>query len=200
MDRFLLSIYLRQIVEQAAFGVAAYQRAMAALNDATRRLTKDEWVGDGWKAHVLAGDEFWAQIQLLVNCSANVSKVLWGQKRKFEVERTDLRALVDVDNTSPLVETLMRNHYEHFDERIAVWFALPGMKLFADRNIGPRDQLVHSEPEPPRTEDFFRTYDPTAGDLSFWGVHFSVHGIAAELARVRDMANRGIADLDLHRE
>ena len=190
MEAFTLSIYLGQVAQQARFGITAYDRAMTALEASTHRYSGDEWVAGGSEAHRAAIDEFWLQIQLFVNCAANVSRILWSQKRKWVDERADLRAAVGVNDPSPLWETLVRHDFEHIDERIRTWSLLPGMKLFADGNIGPRDRLVHTEPEPPETEDFFRHFDPATGVLSFWGDQLNVHVVAAELARVRDTATR----------
>jgi hypothetical protein len=172
----VLPIYLSHVEEQADYGVTAYLRAMAAL----KKARPPE-----------APAEFWLQMQLFVNCSANVSKLLWGQKRKFEAERADLRTAVGVDDSSPLMDTLMRHHFEHFDERIQRWADTrgPGIHLYADKFIGTID-IIPAEPVPTKPDDFFRFYDPETGDLSFWGDHFSVHQIGQELTRIRDTANR----------
>jgi len=79
-------------------------------------------VGTGGKAGAgeTTGDPFlW--LSLLLNCAANVSKLLWGVKKTLAAERRRLREYFQVTDASPVKDRKLRDHFEHFDERIADW-------------------------------------------------------------------------------
>lgn len=57
-------------------------------------------------------------IQSLLAGAANLSIALWGQKGSRSGAREGLRKSLGVDDNSPLRSVRMRNHYEHFDERL----------------------------------------------------------------------------------
>ena len=59
----------------------------------------------------------WYSIRVLLIASANISKLLWPDK-KFEARGKELRELLSVPTDSPITARDFRNHFEHFDERL----------------------------------------------------------------------------------
>jgi hypothetical protein len=82
-----------------------------------------------------------------------------------------------VNDASPLRITTLRNHFEHFDERLDEWDATSPNHIFVDRNLGL------SLPNMP-TINLFRNYDPATGTLHFWGDEFTVPALVDEVRRI----------------
>jgi hypothetical protein len=118
-------------------------------------------------------------IQNLLNAAGNVSKALWGQRDKLEEQRKPLRDSIGVDNNSPLHEVMMRNNFEHFDERLDRWWRESAQHNSMDFNLSPRN-AVHGFDE----IDRFRVFDPHTTDLTFWGDDFNMQQLIDEALRI----------------
>jgi hypothetical protein len=122
----------------------------------------------------------WSAIQNLLTAAANISKALWGQGGKLAVEREPLRASLGIADTSPLREVAMRNHFEHFDERLDRWWDTSANHIYVDMAVGPRGRTVSG----PAESDMFRQFDPTTGEVIFWGERFNLQEIVSEAERL----------------
>ena len=185
MDDFTLQVFSSEVHTQALWAVTAHE----ALESSVRPRTAQEVLEGSVGANAKTGDPFlW--LSLLLNCAANVSKLLWGVNEARAAERGRLREHFQVAEDSPVKARTLRNHFEHFDERITDW-ARP-------RPDGPRrffaDQLIGG-PAGPRTiapmlftggaspTDAFRYYD-RGGFVIFRGERFEITPIIAELRRL----------------
>ena len=74
----------------------------------------------------------------------------------------------------------MRNHFEHFDERLDKWWLKSKRHNYADLNIGPKGHSIAGL----ETVELFRLFDPTTTDIIFWGEEFNVGDIAREVRRI----------------
>src|SRR5436309_11778238 len=102
MDEMTRGVFLFQIERQAKFLLMTMAQLEAAL---TRH----------------ADDETWYAIQAAVIAARNLSKLFWPRKAYAERGR-DLRQVLEVDETSWIASfRRLRNHFEHFDERIESW-------------------------------------------------------------------------------
>ena len=63
---------------------------------------------------------FWYCLQAFLAAAANISKLLWPSVSAAERGR-ELRALLGINNDSPLRARGLRNDIEHMDERLDVW-------------------------------------------------------------------------------
>jgi hypothetical protein len=130
-------------------------------------------------------------IQNLINANANVSKALWGQRGKLSNERKPLRDSIGVADDSALRQVDVRNHFEHFDERLDRWWQESPTHSDVDFNIMSKQRL--SVPSLVQV-DWFRNYDPATGDLSFWGDDFNLKELMKEVQRIlpklREEANK----------
>lgn len=80
--------------------------------------------------------EVWSSIQSILIAAGNVSKILWpGKKYKSRGEK--LRKLLRVDASNLLSDRKFRNHFEHYDERIEVWFANHSSAVYRDLAMNP---------------------------------------------------------------
>jgi hypothetical protein len=63
-------------------------------------------------------EPFWFSLQNLLTAAANISKALWGPGGKWTEERRPFRERLSIPDDSPLQNTDLRNHFEHFDKPI----------------------------------------------------------------------------------
>jgi hypothetical protein len=135
------------------------------------------------------GTRFWYGMQNLLVAGANISKALWGQGGKLAKEREPLRASLQVDDSSPLKETSMRNHWEHYDERLDKWIHTSNSRNHLDQNVGRFDLVVEQLGWEPDKIDVFRHFDDTTGVLYFWGDEFHLIPLVGEMERLLPIAD-----------
>lgn len=99
-------------------------------------------------------------------------KLLWGKTESRAVGRSDLRAQLGVDDTSPLRDWALRNHFEHFDQRLEDRMA--ECPDYIGRNIGSWTADA----------DRYQHFDPATGIVTFWRDAFSLADVATELRRI----------------
>jgi hypothetical protein len=74
----------------------------------------------------------------------------------------------------------MRNHFEHYDERLDEWWAKsPDHHNIADMNVMPVGSLPNFD-----ELSMFRQLDPTTMEVVFWGDKFNIAEIVAEASRL----------------
>jgi len=78
---------------------------------------------------------FWYSLHMFLTATSNISKLLWGVKGGRRTECAALRESLAIDESSPLKPRTMRDHFEHFDERLSKH--VPPGSLLVDWNIGP---------------------------------------------------------------
>jgi hypothetical protein len=163
-----------QVRDQCKFLIFSAQ----GLDDAMTLLQQHGPMGPGM-------DLLWYQLQNLLTAAANISKVLWGAGGKLDEERRPVRESLGVPDDSPLQNTDLRNHFEHFDERLDRWWIESGPNHhFFDRNLGPPGMIGALTPM-----DQFRQYDLSTHKAVFWGVEHDIKAIfeaAAELLPVAE--------------
>jgi hypothetical protein len=119
MELMLLRVYQGQVRRQC-------QAVLVASHDFNSAMTTDDIA------------RAWIAIQNILTAAANISKALWGQGGKFAKEREPLRSSLQVDDTSPLRNVVMRNHFEHHDERLDRWWDTSESHNYLDMSILPR--------------------------------------------------------------
>lgn len=123
-------------------------------------------------------------IQNLLNASANIRKSLWGSTKEVSAERKSLRDSLQAGEHSVLfARTTVRNHNEHFDERIDRWWLESADKSSIDMIICPRNAVRGF-----KETDCFRWYDPITGDVMFWGDAFNLPRLVDEIKRLHPIA------------
>jgi hypothetical protein len=161
----LLRAFQRQVKTQCEFALRA--------NDSIDQATK-----------LRDGSEAFYGIQNLLNAAANIRKTLWGSSDKTALDRKPVRESLDTDEHSILfTRSVIRNHTEHFDERIDKWWRESTSKNFLDSNVGPRRLIIGFE-----EIDIFRWFDPTTGEASFWGDTLSLRDLVSEIKRLYPIA------------
>jgi hypothetical protein len=90
-----------------------------------------------------------------------------------------LRTLLAVDGKSPLGTRTIRDHFEHYDERIDDWLSEPRSAVYVDQYIG-----VFSGPLGSDAHRAHRAFDPSTGELRFRGESLN---LVVLLAALRDI-------------
>jgi hypothetical protein len=169
MDLMLLRTFQFQVQLQCRFVLKASDDIEAAIKQGKTR----EQVQD-----------IFYSVQNLLNAAANISKALWGPKGKLAAQKEALRDSLGITNDSPLQTPDMRNNYEHFDDRLDLWWKNSNSRTFVDMTV------LWSNPDFKGIDptDRFRAYDPKTGDLSFWGQEFNLKAIVDEARRILPVA------------
>jgi len=125
-------------------------------------------------------DEVWGSIQSILVAVANVSKILWPSREKYNARGQQLRELLGVDDKNLLSDRTFRNHFEHYDERIEEWFDSNNSAVYRDFRIDP------CEPTPWSFPQFsHRSYNPISRMLSFRDESIDLGAVLAALAEIR---------------
>ena len=91
-----------------------------------------------------------------------------------------LRELLDIDDSNPLFNRKIRNHFEHYDDRIESWFESKKSAVYLDPIIGPPTAIWARYPE-----NVHRSYDPSTQTLAFRGEEMNLDSILRALDEIR---------------
>ena len=126
-------------------------------------------------------NEIWGAIQSILVAAANVSKILWPPNKKYKARGNYLRELLGIDNDNVLSNRTLRNHLEHYDERIEKWFETTSSAVYFDAKIDPFEKTAMSLPQ-----FFHRTYNPLTREITFRNESFDLAAILDSLAKIRE--------------
>ena len=170
MDPVLLRLFQGQVHLQCQFLTFAVEDLESAQKDLTLAVRDSESRQNGMI-------RMWFAIQNMLNAVGNISKALWGQGGGRSAERKPLRDSIGVTDMSPLRLPDMRNHFEHFDDRLDHWWDTSRRHNYVDLNVGLAVGGVEDD-------DTFRNYFPQTGEVVFWGERFDLRLIAEEVQRI----------------
>jgi hypothetical protein len=114
-----------------------------------------------------------AALQSYLIAVANLSKLLWGTTKAKERERKRLRDALAVPDDSPLRDRKLRNHFEHFDERLEEWRTRDVHGNIVDFNLGPVPPPFGNL----NPQSFLRHYDNTRGVALFWDEEYPLQPV-----------------------
>lgn len=140
---------LKPLEEQALLGEIVFQVKVAEL--AATHLTEASGTIETWGA-----------IQSLLVAAANVSRILWPKHELHRARGERLRELLRVKEDKLLRARDLRNHFEHYDERIERWFDGRNPSVYMDRGIDSRDPMSQALPR-----IFHQHYNPRNHMVSF---------------------------------
>lgn len=107
----------------------------------------------------------WYALQAFLAASANVSKLLWPDPKGDAQRGKDLRDLLSVPDSSPLAPPrILRNHFEHLDERLDRWAKTSQRKNLLFRSFGYPGAIVGLD-----LEDYVAYYDTSNHTVTFLG-------------------------------
>jgi hypothetical protein len=161
MQRDQLALYAREVDVQCQFVLQAFED-MTAAEEPRRKFLY---------AHAL------------ITAAGNVSKLLCPpDRRAWTTGRgVALRRGFGVTNTNPLASRKLRDHLEHFDERLDQWLAEHG-DAFVDMNVAPSGAIQIDGLDPGAV---LPQLDPLSWTYSFRGEQFVLPEIVEAARKLR---------------
>lgn len=163
MNLMLLRLFQRQVEEQCRYLLVSAHRVNSALAQNPQ--------------------DIWFDLQNLLSAGANIAKLLWGRNPTIAEQRAPLRASLGIDDTSPLRQRDMRNHYEHIDERLDDWDKDSKRHNHVSKVVGPASAIAGID-----EIDLFRGFDPATATARFWGDTFDIQALVTEVERLLPIA------------
>jgi hypothetical protein len=119
-------------------------------------------------------------VQLIAQQAAALSRYFWpSREREPHLSRAaHLRETLEVSDDSALKDRDLRNHLEHFDERLDQVASSGIVGVILPTYVGPRQD----EPQIPTT--LFRAYYTDTGEFEVLGHRFSMQPIIDEIAQL----------------
>ncbi|WP_138437635.1 hypothetical protein [Marinobacter shengliensis] len=185
MDDFLLRIYLEQAKQECQLAFQAIEQ----LNDAI--------------ASKGAKDPF-GPAQAMVHHAAAVSRIFWppGGKNKTARQRSQsrgeaLRKAIGVRHGHPVQNRTLRDHFEHFDERLDDWAEKSKNRNIVKQLVGPRSAIGG---DAITDEDIIHHYDPATKVYAFRGEQFDVQELASGLDDINRLIEQKLNELWPHNQ
>jgi hypothetical protein len=179
MEKRIQDVFAREVIRQCEFTL----RAAHYLNHAL--LEDDKAAREGRQRDRGAA---WYAVQGFLTSAANVSKLFWptppkkGQKPKIEGRGEALRKLFEIGDDSPLAFRDVRNHFEHFDERLETWAtSAPGGNLLDSNIIHDPSKIKLSGLTP---ANYLRTLNTGSMSITFGGDEFAIQPVVDAVAAI----------------
>ena len=184
MDAYLLRIFLEQVKDDCERGLLAIHQ----LNDALRSDQK--------------GDPF-GPAQSFIHHAAAVSRIFWPPKninkpasKRSKHRGETLMALLLIDNNHGLRSRTLRDHFEHFDERLDEWAERSKNRNMIKQLIGPRSAVAGASIA---DGDIIHHYDPETKMYAFRGEKFDIQKLADALSDIYARATDQLKTIAAHR-
>lgn len=208
MDDHGKRVYLEEILNQSEMSIRAARTVEQALS-----LVRGNSHEPGARAHYHA--EVFRAIHSLLTHLSNVSKLIWPPasgkkcccKKKpehinvckscFTTQRSSIiikLLCIEVEDHS-LKNRGLRNHLEHFDERLDEWFQNSKRRNIVQDYIGPKGRLVKGIDN----SDHMREYDPDTGDFGFRGECYSLIALVKGAEDIIARAKKSLVALEIDR-
>ncbi|MFA6046380.1 MAG: hypothetical protein WC718_15455 [Phycisphaerales bacterium] len=179
MNDFLLRVYCGEVAQQCNRGIMAYQQMRRLVTSPSSASDIEEHIGTVFQA-----------LNNVLTCAANVSKLLTTPNKKpLVTDRGEaLSKRLNVLASSPVHNRILRNHVEHFDERIDTWAATDPNHIWASDFVGPLNiAVIHGANIPVR-----RRYDPMTDTFHFLSDQIELYAVKEELRRIQLAADEVI--------
>jgi hypothetical protein len=162
MDDFLRNVYLKVVGDDCEMCL----RAIIA--------TKHSLLSEG------EDDDTFTYLRTFIHYSAAVSRMFWppgsgnkASRQRSENRGTFLRTALGIPDDHPLHSRTLRNHLEHFDERLDDWAESSAHRNIIVNFLGPRASVVGII-----DQDIIHHYDPATHIYSFRGAPFDIRALA----------------------
>jgi hypothetical protein len=187
MDPHVLKIYQVETLTQCRFAVAAFDQLLAAVAKIQSAVQARDM-----RAAKSASQETFRTIHSFLTHTSNVSKLVWpaAPRRQKNEARSDWkkrcaaspqlqrglslrRSLKVPSSVEALRSRKLRDHLEHFDERLDEWEANSKAHNYVQDTVGPPGAIVGIDPQ-----DIMRWYDPGTRKMHFRGETFDLNSLA----------------------
>ena len=155
MEEWHLGIYLRELEKQCKFLLIAEDELKSGLRENKYNYT-------------------WCAIQNFLVAAGNISKILWPPKRGSKKRGEEIRTRLGIKDESVLNDRSLRNHFEHFDERLDTWVASSKKHEYVDGFIHKSSAVEVKD-----AIDRKRNFDGTDWIVTFRGDSYELRPIIA---------------------
>ncbi|WP_298769165.1 hypothetical protein [uncultured Shewanella sp.] len=187
MDDFLKGVYISEVKKQCEFALAAIKY----LNHALQQTNKGDLEKEESNFY---HSEVFRQIHSFLTHASNVSRIIWPPQFRQKKRETDeeyesrlqqndkvvrgrvLKGEYDLDDSNPLKQRTLRDHLEHYDERLDHWRNNNTNRVIVSDIIGPANTIVG-----PAKLGLMRWFDPTRNVFKFRGEEFDLQTIATAI-------------------
>jgi len=184
MDEFIESIYLRELIQQCQFAISSVARMDECLSNRSP-------------------GEFFREAGDFLQHSSAVSRILWppgsknrGKKKRAKQRGAHLRTKLVVPENHALQARNLRDHFEHFDERLDDWAETSPHKNIVDNMIGPRNAIGGNAI---KDEDIMRMYDPNTKEIVFRGEKFNAQDLINGVQDVQARATARLGEIEANK-
>lgn len=177
MDPFVENIYLRELARECANAFSAVERINALLD------------GDD-----MARNEIFRELGDLLQHAAAASRLLWSPERKARAKARSehLRSAINVAFEHGLHNRDLRNHLEHYDDRLDQWVADSQNRIMIGALIGPRSVVTG---DLVKDNEIMRHYDPETKHFVFRGERFDIQRLIDDLSDIYKRTQARLAEL-----
>ena len=190
MDTFLQSVYVGEIKTQCQFAL----NAVGNLNYVLQQLDGEQEEAGQCE---FFRQEVFRHIHSFLTHASNVSRLFWppvpAQRRNEphadyevrigvldKVQRANtLRQLYHIEETSCLRNRTLRDHLEHYDERLDDWRRTSTSHNMVSDNIGSSNIIAGFA-----ETDMMRWFDPSTNQFRFRGEAYALQSLVSEIARL----------------
>ena len=158
--------YLREIIVQADYCLVAVLAMNRHLKESNVPL-------------------FFREAQAFLVNAAALSRLLWPASNGARERGASLRALLSLPDEHPLRSRKLRDHLEHFDERLDRWLRETSGRNVVDFHIGPASVIGGAGIE---RRDFLRVFEPDRSVFTFRGEEFDIQLLATSVEELRSEA------------
>ena len=166
--------YLHEIVLQAEYVVLSAQQVNRVLQEEADSAL------------------VFRELYALVANVAGVARILWppwirdpDKRRTAEIRGEHLRQALGIVDNHPLRSRALRDHLEHFDERLDQWSQETGHGGIVDLHIGPTSVIGG---DAIARGDFLRVYQPERKVFTFRGDEFDIQQLVTAAVAVKGLA------------
>jgi hypothetical protein len=139
----------------------------------------------------------------LVHHAASLSRIFWpaGGRNKTSRLRARrrgefLRKELGVRSDHPIRDRALRDHFEHFDERLDEWVERTKNRNIIHRLLGPRSAVGGNTIQ---DGDIIHHYDPTSKMYAFRGEKFDIQAIASGIDDLYAKIQQQVARIEARR-
>jgi hypothetical protein len=164
-------LFAEELLNQCIFSLITYDDLIS--------LTKKE---------LFDSNRFWNLIHSFLVNVGNISKLLNIQSipRKtidpnLDQVQKSLQKYFDIDSTSLIVDRRIRNHFEHYDERLFNWASNSESSIMITYHIGSVKENLGDFFDPDREYKIYKRYDHKTCTLEFNGDKLNLDLLSDEI-------------------
>lgn len=129
--------------------------------------------------------EVWGAIQSILVATGNVSKILWPSAKTNKPRGEVLREILKVEENNLLSERKFRNHFEHYDSRLEIFF-----KKESTSNINYYDLAMNPSLSGHRLRNTHRSYNAFNNTLLYRGDLLDLNELMKALGDIHEACKR----------